>query len=113
LSDLLELDDVEALNEIVGMFLSTAPKDIIALEQLCTEDQREALSKAAHKLKSALATVQAKPMIAMMRKIELGAKEGVAMTDLQQWVREAITAVPELENGLQEKLKQIGNNTAG
>ncbi|HVZ24528.1 MAG TPA: PAS domain S-box protein [Sediminibacterium sp.] len=113
LSDLLELDDTEALQEIVGMFLSTAPADIIALSQYTKEEQRDTLSRAAHKLKSALATIQARPMIAMMRKIELGAKEGVAMAELQQWVQEAIAALPELENGLRDAVKQTGHDSTG
>lgn len=113
LKDLLELDDPEALNEIVGMFLATVPKDILALQHLATDEQRESLAKAAHKLKSALATVQARPMIAMMRKIELGAKDGEPMTALQQWIHEAINAVPELEHALRDAMNRLGGGISG
>lgn len=107
-----ELEDPKYVLEVLGYFLENAPADIKELTVLVLENNRDALSKKAHKLKGATGMLKAEKLQALLAEVELGAKKDKPMEDLAIDVTEIQKLFSELEKALQKEMatlkKQVG-----
>ncbi len=100
LSLLEGLDDKESLLDVLNLFMENTPNQIKELIDLGNTDQYDEIYKLAHKLKGALAMLQALRISALLGTIEADARER-RETDK---IREKIGEVSHLFNQMQQQL---------
>lgn len=102
-----ELEDPNYVLEVLGFFLEHAPADIKELTVLVLENNRDALSKKAHKLKGSAGMLKAEKLQNLLAGVELGAKKDKPMEELAVNVTEIQKLFSELEKGLQKEVEQL------
>ncbi len=107
-----ELDDPNYVLEVLTYFLQYSPIDIKELNVLVLENNRELLSKKAHKLKGAAGMLKAEKLRVLLANIEQGAKNDTPMEKLAQHVSEVLKLFAELEKQLQEEVSRIQKELA-
>lgn len=100
LSLLKGLDDKESLLDVLNLFLENTPSQINELTELGKTDQYDDIYKLAHKLKGALAMLQASHISELLGSIEAGARERKETDQIQ----EKITEVSQLFNKMLTQL---------
>eukprot|EP00611_Tribonema_gayanum_P029874 TRINITY_DN8141_c0_g1_i1.p1 TRINITY_DN8141_c0_g1~~TRINITY_DN8141_c0_g1_i1.p1 ORF type:complete len:217 (-),score=8.25 TRINITY_DN8141_c0_g1_i1:99-749(-) len=100
LSLLEGLDDKESLLDVLNLFLENTPNQIKELSILGTTEQYDDIYKLAHKLKGALAMLQASRISELLGKIEANARERKE-TDT---IKDKITEVGRLFDQMQTQL---------
>ncbi len=108
LSLLEELDDTASLLEVLTLFMENTPAEIRKLQVLVKENNQPELYKLAHKLKSAVATIQSKRLTELLKAIELNAKNGEHMEETKDMVAEVLSLFEKVEAPLRSEMERIG-----
>jgi PAS domain S-box-containing protein len=107
LSLLEELDDKNALLDVLMLFFESTPDDMKTLELLAKEDRIPELYKMAHKLKSAVAMIQSLQLRDLLKTIETNAKEEKNIPETKQMVKQAVELFYKVEKSLRKKMESI------
>ncbi len=107
LSLLEELDDTESLLEVLTLFMENTPDEIRKLDILVKENNQPELHKLAHKLKSAVSTIQSKRLTELLRAIELNAKNGEHIAETKDMVAEVLALFEKVEAPLRQEIERI------
>lgn len=103
------LDDPESLLDVISIFLEDAPLQVKDLTEFCQQGDFSAIVKAAHKLKGAIAMLQADPITSLLVKIEAAAKEGKDIEPIREDAARVAGLFAQLEKQLKEESLQIRN----
>jgi PAS domain S-box-containing protein len=107
LSLLEELDDKESLLDVISLFLDNTPQEVSGLPGLLQQGNWNMLYKQAHKIKGAVAILQAKKIAGLLGKIEEYAKEEKNIPQIEIYVNEVITLFATMESSLREEQELI------
>ncbi|MES2003681.1 MAG: PAS domain S-box protein [Bacteroidota bacterium] len=107
LSLLAEIGDAGDMLEVLDLFLENAAADVKKLEQLAHENNQHELYRLAHKLKSAVATIQAKKLTELCRAIELNAKNEENIPQTLEMVKEVVSTFASIEQPLRDEMERI------
>lgn len=107
-----ELEDSNYVLEVLSFFLQNAPVDIKELNVLVLENNRDALSKKAHKLKGAAGMLKAQKLQSLLAGIEQGAKKDTPMEKLAEDVSQVLKIYAELEKQLEQEIAKIKKELA-
>jgi len=102
-----ELDDKESLLDVLSLFLDNTPQEVKELEQLVRQKNWNALFRLSHKIKGAVAILQATQLASLLGKIEENAKEEKDVSILEKQVEEVCTLFTEMEMQLREEQARI------
>ena len=106
LSMLEEMDDNEYLSEILSIFLSHTPVELLKLKDAFIEKNLDEVYKVAHKLKSSTGLFRANDLLTILIRIESASKDKNEQV-LEDLIAQAKAQYHKLENPLKEKLKNI------
>ena len=112
LSLLEELDDKEAVLDVISLFLDNTPSEVKELAALAQEKKWTVLYRQAHKIKGAVAILQATKIAQLLGRIEANAKEEKELEVIVQQVEEVTKLFAEMEIRLREEQEQIKNELA-
>lgn len=107
LSLLEGLDDKESLLDVLDLFLENTPNQISELMQLGKTDQFDDIYKLAHKLKGALAMLQASRISELLGKIEADARERKETDKILEKITEASRLFDQMQKQLVAEKEQI------
>ena len=107
LSLLEGLDDKESLLDVLNLFLENTPHQIRELEVLGKNEQYEDLYKLAHKLKGALAMLQASRISELLGNIEANAREKKETDTIYQKITEVCQLFDKMQTQLLAEKEQI------
>jgi PAS domain S-box-containing protein len=107
LSLLEELDDAEAILEVLSIFLENATADVAKLEKLVQENNQTEIGRMAHKLKSAMATIQAKRLTELCKTIEQNGLKGENIPETREMVAEMVTLFAAIKDPLRAEMERI------
>lgn len=107
LSLLEGLDDKDSLLDVLNLFLDNTPAQMIELAALCKADNWDALYQLAHKLKGALAMLQATYISDLLGKIESNARERKDIDQIAAKVQEACALFEQMKSQLIDEKEQI------
>jgi len=107
LSLLEELDDKESLLDVLTLFLDNTPREVKELSQLVEQKNWTALFRLAHKIKGAVAILQATHLSGLLGKIEEEAKEEKDLSMIETQVEEVCRLFAEMEIRLREEHAMI------
>ena len=103
LSLLEELDDRESLIDVLTLFLDNTPQEVKEMPQLVRQKNWSALFKLAHKIKGAVAILQATRLAQLLGKIEENARNEKNLSMLAEQVEEVGRLFAEMEKQLREE----------
>ncbi len=103
LSLLEELDDNESLLDVLSLFLDNTPSEVKNLPVLFEQQNWVALHKITHKIKGAIAILQAKELAELLSKIEENAKEVKNLSILADQVSDVVRLFGDLEAELRQE----------
>jgi CheY-like chemotaxis protein len=106
LSMLQELDDNDYLSQMIEIFLSMTPVELVEMEKQTEAGELENVYKIAHKLKSSTGLIKANILLDVLVQIEHEAKNK-NKADLKNLIAEGFSAFSELENPLKQELSRI------
>jgi len=109
LSLLEELDDKESLLDVLTLFLDSTPPEVNALPELVAQKKWDDLYRQAHKIKGAVAILQATELAGLLGKIEAYAKEEKKLSEIEEHVNKVTGLFAELElklRGEQERIQK-------
>lgn len=112
LSLLEELDDPESVLEVLTLFFENTPGDIKKLEVLSQQNNQPELYKLAHKLKSAVATIQSARLTELLKTIETNARNGENIPQSREMVKEVTALFHNIETPLREEMERIRKETS-
>ncbi len=112
LSLLEELDDKESLLDVISLFLENTPGEVLALPALAKDKNWTDLFKQAHKIKGAVAILQANPIAQLLGSIELNAKEGTHLDQLEEQVSALLPMFEEMRASLQKEQEVLTKELA-
>lgn len=101
------LDDKESLLDVLNLFLESTPTQIDELLVLGKTDQYDDIYKLAHKLKGALAMLQASRISELLGKIEADARERKETDKILDKITEASRLFDEMQKQLVAEKEQI------
>ena len=107
LSLLQELDDTENMLEVLSLFLENASTDIAKMEILMQQNNQHELYRLAHKLKSAVSTIQSKKLTELCRVIESNAQKEENIEETKAKVAELVDAFATVESPIREEMDRI------
>ncbi|MBL0882812.1 MAG: PAS domain S-box protein [Chitinophagaceae bacterium] len=107
LSLLEGLDDKDSLLDVLNLFLENTPVQMTELAELSQKEEWDALYQLAHKLKGALAMLQATHISELLGKIEAGARERKEIDQIPAKVAEVCTLFDQMKVQLIEEKEQI------
>lgn len=107
LSLLEGLDDKESLLDVLNLFLENTPNQISELMQLGKTDQFDDIYKLAHKLKGAMAMLQASRISELLGKIEADARERKETDKILEKITEASRLFDQMQKQLVAEKEQI------
>jgi PAS domain S-box-containing protein len=107
LSLLEGLDDKDSLLDVLNLFLENTPNQIKELSVLGTTEQYDDMYKLAHKLKGALAMLQASRISDVLGKIEANARERKELDTIQEKITEVCTLFDQMQAQLLTEKEQI------
>lgn len=107
LSLLEGLDDKDSLLDVLNLFLENTPNQIKELLALGTTEQYDDMYKLAHKLKGALAMLQASRISDILGKIEANARERKELDTIQDKITEVSTLFNQMQTQLLAEKEQI------
>lgn len=107
LSLLEGLDDKESLLDVLNLFLENTPNQIKELSALGTTDQYDDMYKLAHKLKGALAMLQASSISDILGRIEANARERKELDTIKEKITEVCTLFDQMQTQLLAEKEQI------
>jgi len=107
LSLLEGLDDKDSLLDVLNLFLENTPNQIKELSELGTTEQYDDMYKLAHKLKGALAMLQASCISDILGKIEANARERKELDTIQEKITEVCTLFDQMQTQLLVEKEQI------
>lgn len=106
LSMLKELDDNDYLSQMIEIFLSMTPVELVEMEKQAEAGELENVYKIAHKLKSSTGLIKANILLDVLVQIEQEAKNK-NKADLKKLIAEGFSAFSQLENPLKQELNRI------
>src|SRR6185312_6372716 len=106
LSMLQELDDNDYLSQMIEIFLSMTPVELVEMEKQTEAGELENVYKIAHKLKSSTGLIKANILLDVLVQIEYEAKNK-NKADLKELIAEGLRAFSQLENPLKQELTRI------
>ena len=106
LSMLQELDDNDYLSQMIEIFLSMTPVELVEMEKQTEAGELENVYKIAHKLKSSTGLIKANMLLDVLVQIEQEAKNKTK-ADLKELIAEGLRAFSQLENPLKQELTRI------
>jgi PAS domain S-box-containing protein len=113
LSLILELEDPEAILDVISTFFENSPADMKALRTAFDNNQAEEVARLAHKIKGAVSILQSTRLVSLLKKIELTARESGSLTGLHDDIITAETWFGQLKNALEkERDRQKGELNA-
>jgi len=107
LSLLEGLDDKESLLDVLNLFLENTPTQIKELAALGATDQYDDMYKLAHKLKGALAMLQASRISELLGRIEANARERKETDTIQEKITEVSRLFDQMQAQLVAEKEQI------
>ena len=107
LSLLEGLDDKDSLLDVLNLFLENTPAQMTELAELSKKAEWDALYQLAHKLKGALAMLQATHISELLGKIEAGARERKDIDQIPAKVTEVCTLFDQMKIQLIDEKEQI------
>jgi len=107
LSLLEGLDDKESLLDVLNLFLENTPQQIGELTTLGKTEQYDDIYKLAHKLKGALAMLQASRIAALLGRIEADARERKETDKLPEKIAEVSLLFNQMQTQLVAEKEQI------
>ena len=107
LSLLEGLDDKESLLDVLNLFLENTPDQIRELLALGATDRYDEIYKLAHKLKGAMAMLQASRISQLLSKIEADARERTETETLQEKITEVYRLFDQMQTQLVSEKEQI------
>jgi len=107
LSMLEELDDNEAILDVLQMFLQNTPRDIQELSVICAGYQWPEVQKLSHKIKGAVAIVQALPLAKWLAGMEENAREIQDKSLLDTQLKEINILFTELQGALGSEIGRL------
>lgn len=107
LSMLEELDDNEAILDVLQMFLQNTPREVKELAVICAGYQWPEVQKLSHKIKGAVAIVQAFPLAKWLAGMEENARELQDKPLLDTQIREIDMLFTELLNALTSEIGRL------
>jgi PAS domain S-box-containing protein len=107
LSLLEGLDDKDSLLDVLNLFLENTPAQMTELAELSKKEEWDALYQLAHKLKGALAMLQATHISELLGKIEAGARERIDIDQIPAKVTEVCTLFDQMKTQLIDEKEQI------
>jgi PAS domain S-box-containing protein len=107
LSLLKELDDADAILEVLSIFLENATADVAKLEELVQENNQTEIGRMAHKLKGAVAAIQAKKLTELCRTIEQNGLKGENIPETRAMVAELVILFAAIKEPLREEMERI------
>jgi len=107
LSLLEGLDDKDSLLDVLNLFLENTPVQMAELAELSKKADWDALYQLAHKLKGALAMLQATHISELLGKIEASARERKEIDQIPHKVEEACSLFEQMKNQLIDEKEQI------
>ena len=108
-----ELDDKESLLDVLSLFLDNTPQEVKELPELVSKKNWDALFRLAHKIKGAVAILQASRLAVLLGKIEENAKEEKDIPEIEKQVKEVCGLFAEMETQLREEHALIKKELAG
>jgi CheY-like chemotaxis protein len=90
------------LLDVVSLFLDNTPKEVKDLHRLAAEKRWDELYRLAHKVKGAVAILQAVPIAQLLGSIEEKAREQKDLTEIPEKVDEAVRLFMQMEQQLRE-----------
>ena len=111
LSLLEEMDDNEYLTDILSIFLTNTPKELIELQLACIAVEFNTVYKITHKLKSSVGLLQAGNLLKLITQMECNAKDEIS-NGLAKLADLANEEYKKIETLLQEDLKIIRGRCA-
>lgn len=110
LSLLEELGDPAALLEVLKMFFENTPQEISLLVAAAKENNQPELYRVAHKLKSAMSTIQSAKLTALLRSIETNAKNAESVEESRRMVHEVVILFAQTEKYLRIEMDKIASS---
>ena len=107
LSLLEELDDNESLLDVVSLFLENTPAEIKQLHQLAKDKSWDELFRLAHKVKGAVAILQAVPIAKLLGSIEEKAREKKELSEIPEKVDKVVLLFADMEKQLRDVQKKL------
>jgi PAS domain S-box-containing protein len=103
LSLLEELDDKESLLDVISLFLENTPVEVMSLPALAQDRNWTELFKLAHKIKGAVAILQATAIAQLLGSIELNAKEEKNLDQIADQVAALVPMFDEMRASLEKE----------
>jgi PAS domain S-box-containing protein len=107
LSLLKELDDADSILEVLSIFLENATEDVAKLEKLVQENKQTEIGRMAHKLKGAVAAIQAKKLTELCKAIEQNGLKGENIPETREMVAELAALFAAIKEPLREEMERI------
>ncbi len=107
LSLLEGLDDKDSLLDVLNLFLENTPDQIKELQAIGTTEQYDDIYKLAHKLKGALAMLQASRISELLGKIEADAREKKHTEMIEEKIKEVSQLFDKMQAQLLEEKQHI------
>jgi PAS domain S-box-containing protein len=102
-----ELEDPEAILDVISTFFENSPVDLEALLNAFRLNQADEVARLAHKIKGAVSILQSNRLAALLKKIELTARDTGSLAELGEDIQLAKTWFELLTHALeQEKMRQ-------
>ena len=112
LSLLEELDDKESILDVLSLFLDNTPAEVKELSLLVQQKNWNVLFRQAHKIKGAVAILQATKLAELLGRLEENAKEEKGLSGIEKQVEEITTLFAQVEIHLREEQELIKKELA-
>lgn len=109
LSYLMQLMDnnTEIVLEVLAIFKSEVPKDMLNLEKYLEQNEWEMLGKTAHKLKSSVGNLGLNQLRDLFLFIEQNGKEATNLDKMPEYVKLTVDGVEQLFLDIEEEIKKL------
>lgn len=107
LSLLEELEDPGSMYEVLAIFFESVPREIEQLQKAAKENNQPELHRLAHKLKSAVSTIQSIRMTELLKAIEKNAASGEHAEQSLDMVHEVVNLFRSIEVPLKTELERL------
>jgi PAS domain S-box-containing protein len=107
LSLLEELEDPVSMHEVLSIFFESVPQEIEQLQRVVKENNQPELYRLAHKLKSAVGTIQSVRMTELLKAIEKNAASGENSAQSSEMVNEVVSLFRSIEAPLRNELERL------
>ncbi|NML20115.1 PAS domain S-box protein [Pseudoflavitalea sp. G-6-1-2] len=106
IAELMQLGDAESIVMVYELFETTVPAGLENLEEAAIRKDWKTVYEQAHKLKSSLAVIQVKGMLAAMNTIENNAKQGVELASLLPMIQNSTAYIKEVMPKIREAIEK-------